>query len=112
MRRNYSKRYSSDNSYRTKINLRSRMNLAIKNGYKSDRTEVLIGCSIEYYVQYLESKFKEGMSWDARSEWHIDHIRPCASFDLSDPEQQKICFHYTNTQPLWKFENLSKREKW
>ena len=111
-RRRYSKNYNSDPAFKVRINLRSRMNLAIKNGYKSDTTEVLIGCSIEYYVQYLESKFKEGMSWDDRSAWHIDHIRPCASFDLSDTEQQKICFHYTNTQPLWKEENLSKRDKW
>lgn len=44
--------------------------------------------------------------------WHIDHIRPCASFDLSDPEQQKICFNYKNMQPLWAHENLSKHAKY
>ena len=54
------------------------------------------------------------MSWDnyGTHGWHIDHIRPCASFDLSDEEQQKICFHYTNLQPLWAEDNLKKSKKW
>ena len=54
------------------------------------------------------------MSWDNWSikGWHIDHIRPCSSFDLSDPTQQKECFHYTNLQPLWASENLKKNNKW
>lgn len=43
---------------------------------------------------------------------HIDHIKPCTSFDLADPEQQKACFHYTNLQPLWAVDNLKKGEKW
>ena len=43
--------------------------------------------------------------------WHVDHIKPCFSFDLTDPEQQKICFHYTNLQPLWALENIKKGKK-
>jgi len=42
--------------------------------------------------------------------WHVDHIRPCASFDLSDPEQQRQCFHFTNLQPLWDEINLEKSD--
>ena len=59
---------------------------------------------------HLEAQFKPGMTWDnyGLKGWHVDHIRPCASFDLRDPEQQRRCFHYTNLQPLWAEENLKK----
>jgi len=58
------------------------------------------------------------MTWDnhgtghngkGMKEWHIDHIKPCASFDLSKPSQQRKCFHYSNMQPLWAKDNLKKR---
>ena len=48
-------------------------------------TMELIGCSIEFLKEYIANKFTEGMSWDNYGEWHLDHIRPCSSFDLSDP---------------------------
>jgi desulfoferrodoxin (superoxide reductase-like protein) len=61
----------------------------------------------------LEKQFKLGMNWDnyGRSGWHIDHIKPCASFDLTKKEEQLKCFHYTNLQPLWARENLIKSDK-
>ncbi len=63
--------------------------------------------------EHLEKQFKEGMTWENHGlyGWHIDHIIPCASFDLTDLEQQKKCFHYTNLQPLWAKENLIKGVK-
>ena len=65
-------------------------------------------------MAHLEALFQPGMTWDnhAIDGWHIDHIRPCTSFDLTDPEQQRQCFHYTNLQPLWAFDNISKSDKW
>ena len=72
----------------------------------------LTGCTVAELRQYLEAQFTDGMSWENRSEWHIDHVRPCASFDLTDPEQQRECFHYTNLQPLWAADNLSKSDTW
>ena len=80
---------------------------------KSDSTMNLLGCTIQEAREYLEKQFKEGMTWEnhGHETWHIDHIIPCASFDLTDPEQQKKCFHYTNLQPLWAKENMSKGAK-
>ena len=93
--------------------LRSRMRSALKGNLKAEHTFELLGCSLEQVRAHLEKQFKPGMSWanwNYRG-WHIDHIIPCAFFDLSDPEQQKECFHYTNLQPLWERENNLKRDK-
>lgn len=80
----------------------------------------LTGCSQSFLKEYIESLWKEGMSWEnyggsasnPQESWEIDHIRPCSSFDLTDQEQQKQCFHYTNLQPLWRWENLIKGSKY
>jgi hypothetical protein len=113
--RNKSKRNSearlrrlSDPEYRITHNLRMRLNRAVKGTARADSTCDLLGCKIDFYIQYLESKFLPGMTFENYGKWHIDHIKPCASFDLSDPEQQRACFHYTNTQPLWMIDNLRK----
>jgi len=103
----------SPQSKRVAINLRNRINGALSGINKSASTHELLGCSVDEFVSYLESKFTDGMTWEnrGRSGWHIDHIRPCATFDLTDPEQQRQCFHYTNLQPLWAKHNLSKGSK-
>jgi Prasinovirus endonuclease VII len=80
---------------------------------KSPRAEQLIGCSMEEFKRHLESLFKPGMAWNnhGRTGWQIDHIRPCSSFNLLDREELMKCFHYTNLQPLWGKENMSKGTK-
>ncbi len=103
-----------DHGYRLKENLRRRINCALSLiGIKrTKRTLELLGVpNIEFLKKYLENKFKPGMSWKKRSLIHIDHIIPCKAFDLTDPKQQAKCFHYTNLQPLWAHENLSKGAK-
>lgn len=102
-----------DIGYRILINLRTRLNRALKRNSKSKSTIQLIGCPIKQLKQYLQKQFKEGMSWAnyGINSWHIDHITPCCSFDLSKPKEQRKCFHYTNLQPLWAGENLRKRSK-
>lgn len=92
--------------------LRGRINEALKGKNKSASTQELTGCTWVFLKQYIEKQFKEGMSWENRHLWHVDHIRPCASFDLSKEEEQKKCFHYSNLQPLWARENLTKGSKW
>lgn len=71
----------------------------------------LVGCNIEEFKKYLESMFVDGMDWGNYGLWHIDHIIPCISFDLSNEQEQRKCFHYTNMQPLWAKDNLIKSSK-
>ena len=78
---------------------------------KKVSTMGMLGCSAEDFKNYLENKFREGMIWENYGTWHIDHVYPCASFDLTKDEEQKRCFHYTNLQPLWAKENIKKSNK-
>jgi len=89
-------------------NLRRRTRAVLEGINKSDSTLALIGCTSVELKKHLESQFIDGMNWDNYGDWHIDHIRPCASFDLTSPEEQKICFNYKNLQPLWAKDNLRK----
>jgi len=95
--------------------LRGRIAHAIRNAntIKSKKTTTLLGCTIIELMDHLESLFDDKMTWDNRGfyGWHIDHIIPCASFDLTDPQQQLECFNYTNLQPLWCTDNWKKRDK-
>lgn len=100
-----------DINFKILDNLRSRIFDALKNNTKSARTLELIGCSIKFLKKYLKSRFVKGMSWKNYGKWHIDHIIPCAKFDLSKVSEQRKCFHYTNLQPLWAFDNMSKGVK-
>jgi len=106
------KRLKEDITFRLIHTIRSRIKSAIisNSGTKLERYTTLLGCSIEICRKHLESQFREGMSWEnyGKYGWHIDHIKPCASFDLSDLDQQRECFNYKNLQPLWASENLSK----
>jgi hypothetical protein len=97
-----------DLDFKIACNLRTRLCKALKGQNKSLNTMELVGCSIDYLIEYIEGLFLESMSWSNYGEWHIDHIRPCASFDLTDIEQQKICFNYKNLQPLWAEDNIRK----
>lgn len=99
--------------FRHKITSRIRRALIKRKTIKSKKTLELLGCSWNKARKHLESQFKEEMTWEnyGKYGWHIDHIIPCASFDLTDPEQQKKCFNYKNLQPLWWQENLSKGSK-
>lgn len=96
--------------------IRRRILLALKTAnYKSAPTEELIGCSFAFFCSHIESLWLPGMTWEnhgkGEGKWHIDHIRPCASFDLQLPSQQKACFNFSNTQPLWELDNYKKGSK-
>ena len=98
----------TDIIWKIKKNLRGRLWAALKGADKSSKTLELLGCSLEELKKHLQNKFEDGMNWDNYGVWHLDHIIGCANFDLSDPEQQKICFHYTNLQPMWGENNIKK----
>jgi hypothetical protein len=107
------KRIAADPQYAIASRLRCRLYYAIgRRGWKKvEKTQELLGCTFDFLKQHLESKFKNGMSWDKPNSFHIDHIRPLSSFDLTDPEQQKSACHWTNLQPLSPVDNMSKGAK-
>jgi len=95
-------RYHSDPSYKISKILRARLRGCINNESKRSGALDLLGISVNRFKSYLENIFLKGMTWENHGTvWHIDHIKPCYTFDLNDYEQQKICFHYTNMQPLY-----------
>ena len=83
--------------------------LKILNITKTNKTFDIVGCSPQFLKEHLETQFTDGMSWDNRSEWHIDHIIPLSSAKTED-ELYKLC-HYENLQPLWAEDNLKKSNK-
>ena len=100
-------------NYHIAANLRGRIRFAIKSQSckKANHTHALVGCTIPQLKIHLERYFVDGMNWDNYGEWHIDHIIPCNSFDLTIIEEQYKCFHYTNLQPLWAIDNIKKKDK-
>lgn len=96
--------------FRLRRNLRTKLRQYIKSKNETIHALELVGCSIEYLKSYIEKQFQPGMVWENWSYygWHIDHIIPLSKFNLTDSKQIKEAFHYTNLQPLWAKENMSK----
>ena len=93
--------------------LRARLrSLLIQPQNDSARLWELVGCSREQLRVHLERQFCGHMSWENRHRWHIDHIRPCASFDLTDPDQVRQCFHFSNLRPIWAEDNMIRGKRW
>lgn len=105
-----SQRRSEDIEFRLRKNLRGRIRGALKDGGTASSVCDLVGCTMEQLKAHLEANFQAGMSWEnwTRDGWHIDHIRPLASFDLLDESQITEACHWSNLQPLWASDNLSK----
>lgn len=109
---NYSrKRRKNDINYKLTDNLRRRFNKAVERESKNTSIIKLLNCTISELKQYLQKQFTKGMTWENYGKWHIDHIKPCASFNLSKSKQQEKCFNYTNLQPLWAKDNLKKGDR-
>lgn len=99
----------------TRLSNQLRKTLTSQKIIKNIKTLELLGCTYDEFKLYFEKLFQIGMTWDnhgfGEDKWHFDHIIPISSFDLTDLEQQKKCFHYTNLQPLWQRDNLEKGKK-
>ena len=102
----------TDDIFKLKGNISSLIRISIKNaGYKKSqlrltKTDLILGCTTDFFKKFLEEKFIEGMSWDNHGEWHIDHKTPVSWGENEDDIY--ILNHYTNFQTLWAFDNLSK----
>lgn len=96
------KKANNKRKIKCRISARINASLRAKRASKSNKFNVLLGCTISELYKYIESKFTRGMGWHNIGLWHIDHIIPCKQFDLEKPEEQLRCFNYTNLQPIWK----------
>ena len=108
-----SSRKQEDMFFKIKSNLSSRLSDLIKNRIIGQRTVELLGCDKDTFLQHLESQFTEGMTWEnyGLKGWHVDHIMPISSYDLTNEDEVKKACHYTNLQPLWWQDNLEKGDK-
>jgi hypothetical protein len=90
--------------------IRQRISDRLKNYSKNNKKHTMeyVGCNLDTLKEHIEKQFNDGMTWENQGKWHIDHIRPCASFNLDKENERHMCFHYTNLQPLWAFDNISK----
>lgn len=108
-------RHRSDPEYKLRKNIQRSILLALKRPKNSEATSNFIGCSYGTLKARLESLWLPGMSWANYGKdcngWVIDHIKPIASFDMSDDAQAKACYHFTNLQPLWWGANREKADK-
>jgi hypothetical protein len=105
------RRKAVDPGFKALLALRSRARVAMFGAKKVSTTAELLGVCREGLRVWLEIQFAPGMTWQNYGQWHIDRVKPCCSFDLLDPEQQRQCFHYTNLQPLWAADNFAKSGK-
>lgn len=110
-------RKKKDPAFKIRCDLASRISLALRGSRKSSKTVDLLGCSIQNFILFIESKWISGMTWNnygnRNGDWSVDHVKPCAAYsDLANEDQQRQCFHYSNLRPCWHLENVSKGSLW
>ena len=101
-------RYQTDVNFKLRKICRNRIRKALKGATKSAATMELIGCTIDELRRHMESKFEPWMNWENHGLWDVEHIKAMSKFDLTDPEQQRACCHWSNLQPMEHIENLKK----
>lgn len=109
--RAYQKEYYLDMHHHLARSLRIRMNQAVNNNQKAGSVVADLGCSISAFKLYIENQFEDEMTWNNYGKWHLDHVLPLASFDLTDRQQFLEAANWLNYQPLWAEDNLTKGSK-
>lgn len=113
-RRKYDRKRESSPHGKLRNQLKARIHKALRaqNVTKRNGTFQLCGCSPQFLREWLQSQFTRGMTWKNQGTyWHIDHKIPVSTFDLSNSDQQRAAFHYSNLQPLRSFDNMSKHDR-
>lgn len=117
IRARWNSRMKTDIQFRLSVQLRVRladaMRRLIQGKKPREHTSAVrdLGCSIPELMTHLEAKFTDGMTWKNYGEWHIDHVKALANFDLRDQEQVKVACHFSNLQPLWAADNIAKGDR-
>ena len=101
-----------DPTFKYRANISARISNAMSRNklYKPAETEKLLGATWPEFRKWIDSQLTDGMTPENYGKWHLDHVRPCASFDLSDEDQCYVAFNWRNYQPLWSTENISKND--
>lgn len=108
-RNRWRKKARKDPKFRTIRNIRNRLRTLIsKRGSSYQGKVALLGCTRQELYQHLENQFQPGMTWGNYGEWHIDHIQPLCSFDLTNDDELKVATNFKNLRPLWAEENIAK----
>lgn len=111
----YMKKYQC-NRYRTNLQykIKSILNSRIRDYTKQKVMKTLdfLGCSMDFFIKWIEYQFDTNMSWENIGKyWHFDHVLPCVLFDLTNKDEQLICYHWSNIRPCEKIENIVKKDK-
>jgi hypothetical protein len=110
---NRKKKYKENLQFKLKVNLRNRVNKLISGKLKKFSAVKDLGCTVEFFINYLESKFLPGMTWEnhGKNGWHIDHIKPLSLYNLENEKEFKEACNYKNLQPLWAIDNIKKSNR-
>ena len=100
-RKAYRDKRKNDPLFKAQRNIRKRLKKQLDKGFRIGQTSEMLGCTLVEFKLYIESQFSSGMTWDNYgSYWHIDHIKPVCSFDLTKPNIAKEVNYYSNLRPL------------
>jgi hypothetical protein len=107
-------KYHTDENYKKSLTLRHSIRQVISGRVKklSKKNLELLGCTVEQFKQWIEFNFIDDMSWDNYGTyWNLDHVTPVSSFDLTNEEEKKVCFQWSNTVPEIAKKNYEKFNK-